>query len=189
VDEEYMDRLYTSIMLAQVSGNAANAMLWAPDKLCIPWVSRYCPDVGDKTVPQLSRERYREILRHIWLRGADSMQIFNPLQKDQTLTSTLEVEDAVRIYDEVLAFRPFLDRGEIMNTAVPSAAHEGVVWSGLRLETEAIVRAFTQGRRSVRFSVRPWPAVAGVELDATPDGEYYHLSLTEKGVRVRKPRR
>ena len=188
LDEEHMDRLYTRVLLAQVSGNAANALLWAPEKPCIPWVCRYCPDVGDKKIPALSRERYRELLRHIWLRGADSMQIFNALRQGETITALQEVEDAVQIYDEALGFRPFLDKGQIMNTDIPPADYDGAIWSGLRLENEALVRAFTQGRRTAHFSLTPWAGGAAVELEAPPDGAYYRLVKAEGTVRVKKER-
>ena len=75
----------------------ANSLIMKPAELvevlthlkqCFPWVARYCPDVGDGTVPILSRPRYREILRHIWLRGADAMQIFNAHRKDRPEIAT-----------------------------------------------------------------------------------------------------
>jgi len=129
LNQENMDRLYTSIMLAQTSQNAHNQERWAPDKQCIPWVDRYCPDVEDESVPILSRDRYREILRHIWLRGADGMQIFNPLRKGHESTATEEIEDAVAVYDEMLAYRKFLEEGKLMNTEVPGLQERDPMWA------------------------------------------------------------
>jgi hypothetical protein len=192
LDIPHMDRLYTRVMLGQVSQHAANALKLAPEKLTIPWVCRYCPDADDRKVPLLSRERYREILRHIWLRGADSMQIFNEPRKKYPAIAVEEVEDAVAIYDEMLAYREFLDRGEIMNTAVPEVTDDGPVWSGFRLKDEAIVRAFTQGRKTVKLNLAVWDSLPAVELDAPPGGATYRLAREGERIRVTRektPRR
>ncbi len=53
LDVPHMDRLYTYIMLAQVSDNAANVLRLKENTPCIPWVCRYCPDEGDPKVPML----------------------------------------------------------------------------------------------------------------------------------------
>jgi hypothetical protein len=188
LDEKHMDRLYTRIMFGQVSQHARNALLTAPEKLSIPWVCRYCPDVDDDKVPILSRERYREILRHIWLRGADSMQIFNEPRPKHPAIAVEEIQDAVAVYDEMLPYRRFLDRGAILNTDVPEVTDDGAIWSGLRLENEALVRAFTQGRKRVEFAITPWTNAPPVELIAHPDGQTYRLVLQEGKVKVTKER-
>ncbi len=183
LDEEHMDRLYTQIMLWEVSDNAENMKKLAPDRQCIPWVCRYCPDVNDPKIPILSRTRYREILRHIWLRGADSMQIFNEPRKEHPEIAIEEIQDAVLIYDEMLEFRRFLDDGEVMNTAVPAATDDGAIWSGLLLEDEALVRAFTQGPNPVKFAVTPFPGLASLELEAPPEGRTWLLKKIGAGVK------
>lgn len=188
LDVEHMDRLYTTIMLAQVSANAFNAERWAPYKLSAPWVARYCPDVGDENVPILSRERYLEILRHIWLRGADTMQIFNAHRKEYPQIATEEVEDAVAVYGEVLAFRRFLDHGAIMNTTIPRPEDDGVIWSGLRLEDEAVVRIFTPADKTATVTLAPWPGTE-VGLKATPKGAYYLLTRVDGKVSAKRVRR
>jgi hypothetical protein len=188
LDQVHMDRLYTHIMLAQVSDNAWNEARWQRMELCAPWVARYCPDVNDPKIPILSRARYREILRHIWFRGADTMQIFNAHRKQHPAIATEEVEDAVAVYDEVLALRPFLDRGDVLNTVVPTPMEDGPVWSGLRNGKQAVVRAFTQGSQHVSFSCRPWADGPHVQLSAPPDGQTFILTLDVDGtVRVDAP--
>ena len=180
LDMPHMDRVYTRFMLAQMSLNAANLARTAPWKHCIPWVCRYCPDLEDEKVPILSRGRYREILRHTWLRGADSMQVFNEPRPRHPEIYLEELEDAVAVYDEMLAYRPFLEHGAIMNTAIPEVTDNGVIWSGLRLENEALLRAFTQSDRKVKFSVTPWSAGPAVELEAPPGGRTWRL-IRDKG--------
>jgi hypothetical protein len=179
-----MDRLYTQVMLGQVSRNAENADRWAPEMWCVPWVCRYCPDLGDKTVPVLSRPRYREILRHIWLRGADSMQLFNPPRPGRPGLCIEEVEDAVSVYDEMLAFREFMDGGTILNAALPAATDDGAIWSGMRKGDRAVIRAFTQGTGTVVCTVKPWPDHPAIALAAPPEGATYLVSTDGALIRV-----
>ncbi len=189
LNQENMDRLYTSVELAQVSQNEANQQRWAPEKLTLPWVDRYCPDVGDEKVPIMSRERYREVLRHLWLRGADSMQIFQPVRKGHESIATEEIEDAVAIYDEMLAHRKFLEAGKVMNTAVPALQEKGPIWSGLLLGDEAIVRAFVQDSKPGQVTLQPWPDASPVTLVAPPTGATYRLRhAAGKRVTVREER-
>ena len=79
------------------------------------------------------------------------------------------------VYDEVLAYRSFLEHGELMNTAVPEVTDNGAVWSGLRLENEALIRAFTQNAKPVSFTITPWPDGPAVELTAPPHGQTWRL--------------
>ncbi|MHB9131191.1 MAG: hypothetical protein ACYDBB_08890 [Armatimonadota bacterium] len=186
LDIAHMDRLYTYHMLAQVSGDQANAQHCAPDRLCIPWVARYCPDDEDKNVPILSRERYREILRHLWLRGADSMQLFNAHRQEHPEIALEEIQDAVAIYDEVLAFHEFLDRGKPVEFGVPGVEDDGAVWSGLLLENRLLVRTFTPGKKEVKLTLAPWKELPAVEVTASPAGEYYLLEKGEGKVRMER---
>ena len=177
LDVAHMDRLYTEIMLGNASDNAANQQRLAPWSQAVPWVARYCPDWADNgIVPLLSRERYREILRHLWLRGADAMQVFNPPRANHPVIATEEVEDVVAVYDEVLSYREFLDKGWILNTDPPQAQGEGAIWSGLRLERRALIRAFTQGAEPVSFLIKPWDHGPPVVLVAPPGGRTWLIS-------------
>ena len=183
-DEAYTDRVYTHVMLGSFSACAFNTIAQAPGKQIIPWVSRVVDDSHRKDTPVLTRERYREILRHVWLRGADAMQVFNPRNPDHPVFMLLEVEDAVAVYDEMLAYRPFLTRGVVMNTEPPSFQDTGALWSGLRCESNALVRAFTQGSDTVRFSLRPWADGPKLALDATPAGTTYLLERAAGTIRA-----
>ncbi len=175
LNQETMDRLYTSVELAQVSQNEANQQRWAPEKQVLPWVDRYCPDEDDSQVPIMSRERYREVLRHLWLRGADGMQIFQPVRKGHESIATEEIEDAVAIYDEMLRYYKFLEAGTTMNTPVPALQEKGPIWSGLLLGDEAVVRAFVQDAKPASFTIQPWEDTEPVTLTAPPEGATYRL--------------
>ncbi len=186
LDVAHMDRVYTEVMLAEISDNEANIQRYAPEIQSIPWVDRYCVDDNDEKIPILSRERYREILRHCWLRGADGMQIFNNAwfrdRPDRMNIVTEEVEDAVAIYDEMLGYRDLLDNGTVMNTVSPKAEDNGPIWSGLRYEDEAVIRTFTQSNHTATLTVTAFPGTKPVKLKCPPEGATY--LLTKRGGNV-----
>jgi hypothetical protein len=174
-DRESVDRFYFHLLIRMVSDNAANLTRWAPHIQSLPWVERYCPDDEDPAIPIMSRERYREVLRHLWLRGVDGMQVFNPSRKGLEEYSIEEVEDAVAVYDEMLAYREFSEKGKPLCLAVPGPRQEGVVWSGLVLEDRAVVRAFTQGGGDADLSLEPWPGKS-VKLRVPAAGQTWVLN-------------
>ena len=131
----------------------------------------------------MSRARYREVLRHIWLRGADGMQVFNARRRGYEELVWNELVDAVRIYDEMLAYREFLDEGELMCLDVPAEQDDGVVWSGLRLPDRAVVRVFKQGGGEADVAIEAWPGRTAT-LRATSQGATCVLRRTADGVEV-----
>jgi hypothetical protein len=174
-DQEHVDRVYTNVLLRQVSLTAKLGDRWAPEKESIPWVARWVSEPPETEYPVLSREHYREILRHLWLRGVDGMQVFSPRMRGFEEMALPEVADAVAAYDEMLAFREFLDAGEVLNYEVPPEQDDGVLWSGLRLGDNAVVRVFPQGQGRTRQRVRPW-ADREFELDVPRNGETYRIA-------------
>ncbi len=121
-DQQHVDQVYTNLLLRQVSLAGKLGERWAPEKESIPWVTRWVSEPPELEFPVLSRERYREILRHLWLRGVDGMQIFSPRMKGYEDMALPEVEDAVAAYDDMLAFREFLDDGEVLTYEIPRVA-------------------------------------------------------------------
>lgn len=173
-DQERVDQVYTNLLLRQVSLAGRLGERWAPEKELIPWVTRWVSEPPELEFPVMSRERYREVLRHLWLRGVAGMQVFSPRQPGYEDMAFPEVEDAVAAYDEMLAFRDFLADGEVLNHEVPREQDESAVWSGLRLGDRAVVRVFKQGGGSARQTVRPW-GERDFELEASAEGQTYRL--------------
>jgi len=151
-------------------------------------VARWCPIVNHREdeTPSMSREAYREALRHMWLRGIDGMQLFNAWREGYEEIALFEVLDAVAVYDEMLGYRDFLDAGHVMNLVGPAVQDEGVLWSGLRLAERAVVRLFSQGEGPARFEIEVWPGHR-VGLEAPTEGRTYVLGRGDAGVEVLEP--
>jgi len=81
----------------------------------------------------MSASVYKELLRHLWLRGVSGMRIFNPGPPfEGPLKSYTELEYARSVLDEMLSFRTFLANGVPMNYSVNSPEFTGgIEWSGL----------------------------------------------------------
>ena len=77
------------------------------------------------------------------------------------------------IYDEMLAFRHFQERGSPINLA-PYTPGITLLWSGLRLDNEAIIRAISLKERADILDVEPWPG-AHVSLSASTEGTTWRL--------------
>jgi hypothetical protein len=173
-DQEHVDQRYTNVLLRQVSLTARLGARWAPEKEMIPWVARWVSEPPENEFPVMTRERYREVLRHLWLRGIAGMQIFNPRMKGYEDMAFPELEDAVMVYDEMLSFREFMDQGDVLNLDIPREQDDGVVWSGIRLGNRAAVRLFKQGGGKATQTVRPW-GDRHFELEASAEGTTYVL--------------
>lgn len=181
-DQEHVDQVYTNLLLRQVSLAGKLGEQWAPEKELIPWVTRWVSEPPELEFPVMSRERYREVLRHLWLRGVAAMQVFSPRMKGYEDMALPEVEDAAAAYGEILAFREFLENGEILSREVPREQDDGVLWSGMRLGDRAVVRVFKQGTGRATQAVRPW-GEKDFEMEASGEGQTY---LLDKDGRVEK---
>jgi hypothetical protein len=183
---EEVDQLYMNLLLRGVSINQQNIEEVAPWMRSAPWVARWCPDDEDLTIPLMSRERYREALRHIWLRGAVTMQVFNANRPGFAKIVVTEIEDTHSVYDESLAWNDFILHGTCMNLAYPQIKDDGVIWSGMRLKDSAVVRTFKQGGGEASVTITPFPdhPNATVKLDADTKGATYFLRLDGEKVKV-----
>ena len=177
LDRDHVDRLYTHLLLRQVSDDAYNRARMAPYLKSVPWVGRWVALDKDKATPVMSREAYREALRHLWLRGIDAMQVFNSGVNAELEIG--EVEDTAAVYAEMLAFRKFLERGRVMNFDYPGVQEDGVIWSGLRLERDAVVRVASLTNSTAWLE--PWKG-RWVRLPIPAGGATYLLTLTGDGV-------
>jgi hypothetical protein len=176
VTQERADRIHFALMLRTLSTANANKPAGV---LSLPFVSRLVVDNPDPRVRfGLSRSLYREFIRHALLRGSDGLYLFNlgypgsPVTPAESLES---VEDARATYDELLAYREFLDHGRPMTYDTPSLGHDGAVWSGRCLPDRCLVRMVSLGPRSHRIIVEPFSGTR-VELDASPAGATYLVS-------------
>jgi hypothetical protein len=150
-DRGGVDRAYLHLLLRQPSVDAFQRTRKAPYLHAVPWVARWVRDLADRETPVMSRQAYREALRHLWLRGMAGMQVFNPLRRSHPAESLAEVQDAVAVYDEMLAQRELLDEGQVMNYAVPAPTAQGLLWSGLRNGQTAVVRLYPLGDQAPAF--------------------------------------
>lgn len=174
-DQEHVDQIYTNVLLRHVSLTGILGSRWTPEKELIPWVARWVSEAPETDFPMMSRPRYREVLRHLWLRGVAGMQVFAPRIRDFEDMALPELEDAVTVYDELLEFRDFLEQGEVLSREIPPEQDQGVVWSGLRLGDRAVVRVFKQGEGQGKQTIQPWRETR-FRLAATPLGKTYVLT-------------
>ncbi|CAN5451834.1 hypothetical protein BH09VER1_BH09VER1_36080 [soil metagenome] len=182
-DREHVDQFYTYLLLGEVSNDAANRAVWSPGRKSVPWVCRWCPDDPDPKIPIMTRGRYREVLRHLWMRGISGMQIFNLKRDGFEAMAIAEVQDASAIYDEMLAYRDFVEHGIPIGLDVPEIQDEGAIWSGLRWKNRAIVRVFKQGSGSASITISPWPG-QNITLKATPEGKTWELGLKDGKIEI-----
>ena len=174
--QEKADQLYFHSLLKTVSTCNANKK---PGQVSIPFLSAYCPDNPDPRFRfGMSRRVFRELIRHVWLRGADSIYVFNLgypttpqlVTPQQSFESVADVRAA---FDELLGWRQFRERGEPMSFSVPEPINSGPIWSGVRLEDTCYVRAFTFGAVQ-KFEIEAFPGVR-VQVTASPAGENHFI--------------
>jgi hypothetical protein len=182
-DRRDIDRAHFSLLLRQVSADAANRQRVAPQIDAIAWVARDHRTLTDRTAPTMSRAAYREVLRHLWLRGLDGMQVYNGLRTGHSATALAEVQDAATVYDEMLKHRDYLDQGEVMNLDTPSPQHEGGIWSGLRLGDHALVRAVSLTGADATVEIGGWQGFS-LPATATVDGVTYVVRLNREAGRM-----
>ena len=134
--------------------------------------------LGKVQHPIMSRERYREALRRLWLRGIDGMQVFNSTTPGNAEIAIAEVEDAQEVYGEMLAFRHFLEQGAPLNLTayLPDVT---LLWSGIRLDDEVIVRGISLSGRPDMLTLEPWPDVP-VSLSISTEGITWRLRRDPK---------
>lgn len=185
-DQAGIDQVYMHLMLRQSSVDAANRAQQAPYLHAVPWVARWVRDLRDRQTPVMSRSAYREALRHLWLRGAAAMQVFNPLQAGHFAESLAEVQDAVAVYDELLPQRAVLDEPQVMNTTVPEPGQAGLLWSGLRDDQRALVRLYPVGATSkTPLQLVVWPQQTVVLPQPLSGGQTYLIERGEAGQAAR----
>jgi hypothetical protein len=181
--QEAADRLYFFLLLRTVSTANANK---PSGKVSVPFVSRFVRDAPSPAVRfGMSQRAYRELIRHVLLRGADGLYLFNLGYPGSPVTSAESfesVEDARAVYDELLAHREFLDRGHPMTYAVPTLDSLSVIWSGLCLPDRCLIRTVTLRAETQQAVLKPFPGLR-VTLDAPSIGATYIVQRDGRVVR------
>ncbi len=178
--QELADQVYFHLMLRTVSTCNANK---ASGKRSIPYVGQSVYDNPDpKYRFAMTRPVWRELLWHIWMRGADGMYFFNLGYPGSNVTAAFSfqsVEDGRAILNELLAMREFLDKGEPMNFQYPPMFATEPVWSGLRLPDRCLIRAFSPTPQTQQIKLTPFEEVS-VKIDAPPAGALYIIERSGK---------
>ena len=162
---------------------ASTALSNRGDKQFIPYVSSDVPGLWNAANVKfmMSRPAYREVLRHLWLRGANGMFLFNGTA---TLTASLQMMDDSRaVYNGLLAYRNFLSQGTPMNVT-PPASSAAPIWSGLRLGNQALVRTYSPSGKGAKVTIEAFTGVK-VTLPAPAAGASFLITSTGKVRRVR----
>lgn len=183
VSQRQVDRIYTHILLRQVSADAYARRLDAPHLESIAWVARWVNDLGDRRTPAMSRESYREALRHIWLRGINGMMVFNSVRSGLSQMAVLEVLDAAAIYRETMPLWGIVSGGEVMNTEIPEPKRNSVIWSGIRDDDEAIMRVSNPLAVDLSIEIEAWPEET-LRIPAPTGNHYFWISRDELSVTI-----
>jgi hypothetical protein len=145
----------------------------AAGKLVVPWTSAMMPDAKYP----ISLPAYKEMLRHLWLRGANSMFLFGlayPSADGDQGPALQQIEAARSVYDEMLTYRPFLDQGTPMNLTNPSLSGATPTWSGLKLGNQALVRTYSVDGQGTQVTVNAFGQ--NLVLDAPRAGATYLIT-------------
>lgn len=175
-----VDWIYLHLLLRQVSADAENRRRVAPYLGSVAWVARWVADMWGRSTPVMSRSLYREALRHLWLRDLDAMAVFNPQRPGYAMMQLAEVQDAARVYREMLPHLEQLNDGSALTFEVPNPYNPGLVWSGVADAEEALIRIFNAGSSVEEVEVLPWPNVRLV-LVAPHGGISYRLRRGSEG--------
>ncbi|WP_269540964.1 hypothetical protein [Cerasicoccus fimbriatus] len=167
-----IDAFYTQLLLRYTSVDSLNRAQSAPYLGSIPWVARVVRDSPNNNLPTMSREAYREALRHLWLRDIDSMLVFNSpaLTPDE---HRAEIEDVVAVWSEFEAFRKLLADGKALNFAVTNSQSERCLWSGMANTSTAVIRVTPIGDQPAgQISIPIWENVIKLTINADKCSTY-----------------
>jgi hypothetical protein len=183
LDQEHVDRFWTYQLIRQVSDETLNRKRWMPEKSALPWVGRWLPEHDLYHLPVMSRERYRELLRHLWLRGIAGMQVFNPRFKGYDEMAIFELQDAATVYAEMITYHELIEKGEPINLAYPGVQDGTVLWSGLRTADRAVIRAFAPDAKPQTIKIEVWPGYL-VKLQADNKGANYLIERNGNSIKI-----
>lgn len=180
-----VDRVYTEILLRQVSADSYAISEIAPELHSVVWIARWVRDQPNRMTPMMSRPAYREALRHLWLRGADAMHIFSPVRRGFKEVAIQEVEDAAAVFDEMLVFSELINTGQIIRFDYEINNQNPVLWSGLRKGNRAVVRVVSFNANITSVLIEPWPGDQ-ITLDIPDGGATYILDRDVSHIVINK---
>lgn len=164
-DGFYLHSLLASVTTAQVNR--------APGMMDIPYVSAFAESHANVVDPRLqlgmSSGAYKELLRHLWLRGVDGMFLFTFGRS--VVPSFQQVEAARSVYDEMLQYPGFLQNGTPLNLTLPTVSG-APIWSGLRWGNQALIRTYPDGPADTTVTLSPFAGIT-VTLPAPAGGATY----------------
>ncbi len=171
--QQRVDEIFYHMTLRTFSSTARNTPINCP---IISYIGPFV-DTSDDFPLGMSRPSYREMMRHMWLRGNDGMYVFHtstdpdPSSNKSALKNFQCIEDTRAIMEETLTYRDFLENGQPMNFEWPEPEYDGVIWSGLELQDRALIRLITRGQASVPITITLSNGQQN-QLTATPNGQY-----------------
>lgn len=191
-NQAHADDVYWHLMLKTFSSSATNA---GDHARSVPWVAQYVrEDRSGIFNYAMSVNLYKELLRHLWLRGAVGMYVFNPYNPGvdaanvyMTASHSIDELEYVRsVLDEMLCFRDFLERGVAMNFDYRPMFDRGPVWSGLARDGEAIVRVVSPNgvANEVIAQITVPEGTTFHDLPVPPGGATYILKKDGRKLRV-----
>lgn len=153
-----VDLFYQDLLLRQVSADARNRQAMAPWLNAVVWVARWVPDSQQEGLPIISRDAYREVLRHLIMRGIDAIEVFNPTWQSRHSMAIAEVEDVMQIVREMSPYEALIKQGEPMNFDLMSTEGDkkDLLWSGVKLEDRALIRYRTYSMNEEFITFEPW---------------------------------
>jgi len=165
-------RIYSWIILQQVFADAAHRKALGTDMKAIPWVARHVNHKPETPLPMLSREAYRECLRHIWLSGIAGLQVFEPPIMGGEAHAQMEIEDNLIVYREMLEYADFVREGTPLALALPDHENFKVAVSGLQLGSRTLIRATSYDGKTHAIEVT-LPNQQTLTIKAPPGGTYH----------------
>ncbi len=151
-----VDEFYRNLLLRHTSRDAQNRMASAPNLGAVAWVARVVKDSTNPGIPLMSRETYRETLRHLWLRGLQGMMVFNSPKLTHN-EHEAEIRDVATIWREMSSFNGIIRNGKPANLSLQ--LQNGCLWSALHDSNQAVLRITPIGQ----------PVLDGLELPIWPD--------------------
>lgn len=146
-----------NVFLYTIKTVSQAARVMRPNEKLVPWVGwlwyHSFRNNPDRQLAAASAQAYRETLIHVFLRGAETVAIFDPASLTADFAADYPIDrpemgpflrnvvDVQAAYDEVLCFQGFLKTATPLNLQQDGAVNvPGTAWSGYGNATVSLVR-------------------------------------------------